>query len=193
MKWAQRPCKMHTTDGSACLHSLACKYLPLPPAQTSEGPPILSPSARPCTMICSICRYAPRPPPLFPDPGNDCPSSEATPGKVRPAAELQVSKKPEARPASLPLDERSDSGYAAPPWPEEDLPHDLGHDCSPSPSDAWPDMSDSDTAARPLGETRCAVCGEELPDAAAIDRHIWLHRPSPLQDRARSQRTRVQA
>ena len=120
--------------------------------------------------------HAPRP-----DPGSDCPPPGIPLGEVRPAADLQVSKKPEAeaRPASLHLDERSDSGCAAPPWPGEDLPHDLGHDCSPSPSDAWPDMSDSDTAARPLGETRCAVCGEVLPDAAAVDRHIRLHRPSP--------------
>lgn len=120
--------------------------------------------------------HAPRP-----DPSSDCPPPGIPLGEVRPAADLQVSKKPEAeaRPASLPLDERSDSGHAAPPWPEEDLPHDLGHDCSPSPSDAWPDMSDPDTAAQPLGETRCAVCGEELPDAAAVDRHIRLHRPSP--------------
>ena len=120
--------------------------------------------------------HAPRP-----EPSNDCPPPGIPPGEVRPAADLQVSKKPgaEARPASLLLDERSDSGHAAPLWPEEDLPHDLGHDCSPSPSDAWPDMSDSDTAAQPLGETRCAVCGEVLPDAAAVDRHIRLHRPSP--------------
>lgn len=64
------------------------------------------------------------------------------------------------------------------------LPHDLGHDNSPSLSDPRADRRDPDPgpgAAPPSSGTRCGQCDEELPDSAAIDAHIALHHPpTPL-------------
>ncbi|EFO65686.1 Reverse transcriptase/endonuclease, putative [Giardia lamblia P15] len=60
------------------------------------------------------------------------------------------------------------------------LPHDLGHDNSPSLSDPRADIRDLETrqgTGLPPGGTRCGQCGAELPDIAAIDAHIMLHHP----------------
>ena len=86
VKWAQRPCKMHTSGGSARLHSPACRRLPsLPACLPAPGLPRELPGpglwgrpqpppprareapARPRASVCNVCRYVLTPSPASPE------------------------------------------------------------------------------------------------------------------------------
>ena len=85
--------------------------------------------------------------------------------------ELQVSDElnPRAPPSLSSLDEA--------PGGDLRMPHDLGHDHSPSLTDLLRDEKEKPSGAPP-DRTVCEQCGADLPDLAAIDEHILLHRSS---------------
>ncbi|EFO65688.1 Reverse transcriptase/endonuclease [Giardia lamblia P15] len=87
-----------------------------------------------------------------------------------------------ALPCSGPEDSEALPIAALPPL-EKGLPHDLGHDMSPSLSDPRCDMHErlaSREPSQPINMAICDVCGEELADSLAIDAHIRMHHPPDL-------------
>ena len=130
----------------------------------------------PCEPMPSACG----PPSPCPTPGNSPPRDDGCPGDRPSARNLQGPKNEGASEASvsaIPSDPRP-CGQDLLPCPDEWLPHDLGHDLSPSLSDLS-EAADSDASLGPLAGTVCADCGEILQDAEEMDEHIARHRPPP--------------
>ena len=130
----------------------------------------------PCEPMPSACG----PPSPCPTPGNRPPRDDGCPGDRPSARNLQGPKNegvPEASASAIPSDPRP-CGQDLLPCPDEWLPHDLGHDLSPSLSDLS-EAADSDASLGPLAGTVCADCGETLQDSEEMDEHIARHRPPP--------------
>lgn len=112
------------------------------------------------------------PPSPCPTPGNRPPRDDGRPGDRLSTRNLQGPKNEgvsEASASAIPSDPRP-CGQDLLPCPDEWLPHDLGHDLSPSLSEA---------SRGPLAGTVCADCGEPLQDSEEMDEHIARHRPAP--------------
>ena len=130
----------------------------------------------PCEPMPSAC--GPSSP--CPTPGNRPPPANDRPGDCPFAQNLQGPKNEgvsEAPASAIPSDPRP-CGQDLLPCPDEWLPHDLGHDLSPSLSDLS-EAADSDASLGPLAGTVCADCGELLQDSEEMDEHIARHRPAP--------------
>ena len=130
----------------------------------------------PCEPMPSAC--GPLSP--CPTPGNSPPRDDGCPGDHPSTRNLQGPKNEgasEASASAIPSDPRP-CGQDLLPCPDDWLPHDLGHDLSPSLSDLS-EAADSDASLGPLAGTVCADCGEPLQDLEEMDEHIARHRPAP--------------
>lgn len=129
--------------------------VPLPIA--GQSPPQEPPADRPGALT------------PHPEPTDGRPPSGNRLAYDRFPPELQASNElgPKAPPSPLPPD--------GAPGGELRMPHDLGHDHSPSLTDFSDDGQERPPSA-PHGRTVCGQCGADLLNPAAIDEHILLHR-----------------